>query len=223
MIYDKIREYKQHYAVEYLLDIKCGAVSPGGNIYDIEAMRGAIILYNARYVNLRYGGFLDREKPLKTAVKQTHYVYMLRLIADGHIVAKLNLNKKSKLDPTKVKPVLVLKIPDYLVLQKPPRRIDVIREIIRVDIETDYGDIDGLKEYRTQEVRDMNLSEITNTIKKAGRQNVRVSPTPHQNAGVGTTYQIEIADPNWRVILRGMDKELAESIIDKSVTDVLLG
>jgi len=69
----------------------------------------------------------------------------------------------------------------------------------------------------------LNMNEANQQIKKAGENNVRAVPMAGQSVQ-GGDYQIEIREgTNWTPVMTGVQKQVAESIINQAVNRVILG
>lgn len=69
----------------------------------------------------------------------------------------------------------------------------------------------------------INVNEATQRIKKAGANNVRVTPCPGQHVQTGQ-HQIEICEDNsWIVVAVCPNKKIAEDIVSQAVNKVILG
>lgn len=68
-----------------------------------------------------------------------------------------------------------------------------------------------------------NINEAVARIKKVGSSHVRSVPMPGQNVNTGN-YQIEIDEGNgWTPIVVGVQRSIADSIIQQAVNKVILG
>lgn len=69
----------------------------------------------------------------------------------------------------------------------------------------------------------MNINEAVQRIKRVGASNVRIMPMDGQPALTGL-HKIEVKDQGaWTMVIEGLDKSLAESIVQKAVSKVILG
>lgn len=69
----------------------------------------------------------------------------------------------------------------------------------------------------------INVSNATVAIKRAGANNVRVTPVPGHSVTDGD-HQIEINDNGvWSVIVTGIKKPIAEQIVSQALNRVICG
>jgi len=68
----------------------------------------------------------------------------------------------------------------------------------------------------------INLNEVTNRIKAAGRKNVRLIVMDGQDIATGD-YKIEVFDGQWITIAEGVKKNIAESMITQALNKIILG
>ena len=70
----------------------------------------------------------------------------------------------------------------------------------------------------------INVSEAVQLIKKAGPHRTRIVPASGQSV-VDGNHQIEIRESNdqWTVIVAGVKKGMAESIVAQAANNVILG
>jgi hypothetical protein len=69
----------------------------------------------------------------------------------------------------------------------------------------------------------VNISEAILLIKQAGATNVKMVPMSGQNINTGN-YQIEIMKSGiWEVVVAGMPKVTAESIVAQATSGVICG
>lgn len=68
----------------------------------------------------------------------------------------------------------------------------------------------------------INVTAVIQEIKKAGQNSVRAIPMANQP--IDGNYEIEIQENgNWRTVISGLKKPMAEDIIRQATNRVLLG
>ena len=68
----------------------------------------------------------------------------------------------------------------------------------------------------------MNINEAVQKIKKAGATNVRVLPMDGQS--FSGLHKIEIRNGGaWAIVVEGLEKAMAESLVQQAVNKVILG
>jgi hypothetical protein len=70
----------------------------------------------------------------------------------------------------------------------------------------------------------ININHATQSLRRVGQQNVRIVPMPGHSA-VSGQHRIEIKEANadWQPLVEGLERSLADNIVQQAFNRVILG